>query len=168
MVGFVLAGFCLVPRLELALAAKATGTNQTTATPASVPALPTTTGTLKYTTILPGCPAVSSIGELLGNCLINYMYVLGTAAAVAMIVFAGVLYITSGASPDQVGRAKEYIISALLGLAVIYLLGFLMNMLIDTSKLSTPTTSTTSTSPSVSPSSSTKGTPPLTHLGKIN
>jgi len=49
-----------------------------------------------------------------------YRYSVGIAAvlAVVMIMVGGFTWLVSGGSPDKIGRAKEFIVSALIGLAL--------------------------------------------------
>ncbi|MCL5407150.1 MAG: pilin [Patescibacteria group bacterium] len=61
-----------------------------------------------------------------------YKWVLPFAAglAVLMIIYAGYLYITSQGNPDNIKQAKDYIIGALVGLALIILAGVILKSVI--------------------------------------
>lgn len=49
--------------------------------------------------------------------------------AVIMLMYSGYLYVTSAGNTEQIGRAKEYIISALSGLVFLILAGLIFGTL---------------------------------------
>lgn len=65
-------------------------------------------------------PALHGINDiwLIVAAVIEILLRLATLAAVAVIIYAGVLYTTSQGSPDQTTRAKNTIVNALVGLAI--------------------------------------------------
>ena len=70
-----------------------------------------------------------SIGKLV-TILYEWMIPLGTALAVLVIIYAGYLYATSQGNPDSVKTAKDLIIGALVGLALIILAGVILRNVI--------------------------------------
>lgn len=81
-------------------------------------------------TSLTGEKDISSVGQFLGE-ILNWAGRFGVAAAVLMVVFAGFRIVTSGGSSEVVAQAKEIIAGAILGLAVIFLIGALLKLLIN-------------------------------------
>lgn len=77
----------------------------------------------------------SNVGEYLGA-VIKWAARLGVVAAVLMIVFGGLRIVTSGGNTEVVGQAKEIIEGALLGLAVIFLIGVFLSALVDLGQFS--------------------------------
>ncbi len=55
------------------------------------------------------------------NSIIDVIWNLSVVLAPLMIVWAGVLYITSGGNPEQITKAKNIIIYTLVGFAIILL-----------------------------------------------
>lgn len=54
----------------------------------------------------------------------------GSGLAVLVIIYAGYLYATSGGNPDSLKQAKDLIIGALVGLALIILAGIILKNVI--------------------------------------
>jgi len=54
---------------------------------------------------------------------------LGATLAFIMIIYAGFEYIGSGGDSTKIGRAKEYLVGALIGLAMLYLINYLATVL---------------------------------------
>ncbi len=67
---------------------------------------------------------ITWIGDYI-SAIFSYGVGLAAVLAVIMIMVGGFLWLTSGGSPDRVGKAKEFISSALLGL-VLALLSFVI------------------------------------------
>ncbi|MFA6493383.1 MAG: hypothetical protein WCV58_04550 [Patescibacteria group bacterium] len=65
--------------------------------------------------------------------LYKWLIPFGAGLAVLMIIYAGYLYITSGGNPDNIKQAKDYIIGALVGLALIILAGIILKNIIGVS-----------------------------------
>lgn len=55
------------------------------------------------------------------NAVINFIFYIALAVAPLLIIYAGILFVTAGVKPEQVGTAKNIIIYTLIGLAVIFL-----------------------------------------------
>lgn len=71
-------------------------------------------------------------GDVGSYITILYKWVLPFCAglAVLMMIYAGYLYMTSQGNPDNMKQAKDYIISALVGLALIILAGVILRSVI--------------------------------------
>lgn len=54
---------------------------------------------------------------------------IGSSLAVLMIVYSGILYLTSRGDSTKINTAKEYTIGALIGLAMLYMIKFLSTVL---------------------------------------
>lgn len=54
---------------------------------------------------------------------------IGFALATLMIVYGGVMYVTSQGDGGKIGTAKEYVIGALVGMALLYLVNVLAKYL---------------------------------------
>ncbi len=69
--------------------------------------------------------------------LANAMISLAIPIAVIIIIYAGILYLTSGGEPKQVGKAKDALKYSVMGLAVV-LIGYgfvaLIKSILDLSK----------------------------------
>ncbi|MFA5926697.1 MAG: hypothetical protein WCT32_05690 [Patescibacteria group bacterium] len=59
----------------------------------------------------------------------NFSIGLGTSLATLMIVYAGYKYLTSAGNQSAIGDAKEIATGALLGLAVLILIKFILNFI---------------------------------------
>lgn len=71
----------------------------------------------------------TTVGSLVTE-LYKWAIPLGTALAVLVMIYAGYIYITSQGNPDSVKTAKDLIIGALVGLALIILAGVIMRNVI--------------------------------------
>lgn len=60
--------------------------------------------------------------------IINWAAVIGSLLAVYMIVYAGFIYTTSSGNPEALQSAKDQIVGALVGLAMIILIYFLLRL----------------------------------------
>jgi hypothetical protein len=90
---------------------------------------------------IPGIPAEKQITNGSGslnpnfglNDLVKYIYnffvMIGGLAALGMIIYGGVQYLTSSGSPAKTGAAKDKITSALLGLLLLLGSYILLNLL---------------------------------------
>jgi len=54
---------------------------------------------------------------------------IGFALATLMIVYGGIMYVTSQGDSGKIGTAKEYVIGALVGMALLYLVNVLAKYL---------------------------------------
>jgi len=62
--------------------------------------------------------------------LYNWIIPFAGGLAVLVLIYAGYLYATSQGNPDSVNRAKELIIGAITGLALIILAGVILHNVI--------------------------------------
>lgn len=62
-----------------------------------------------------------SFAKYLGAWIDAYLFNLGLAIGLVLILFAGILYMMSGADPGKANTAKDIIFTALTGLALIFL-----------------------------------------------
>lgn len=62
-----------------------------------------------------------SFAKYLGGWIDAYLFNLGLAIGLVLILFAGILYMMSGADPGKANTAKDIIFTALMGLALIFL-----------------------------------------------
>jgi len=72
---------------------------------------------------------IHKIGDLV-TILYKWAIPLGSALAALVIIYAGYLYATSQGNPDSVKMAKDLIIGALVGLALIILAGVILRNVI--------------------------------------
>lgn len=70
------------------------------------------------TGVVPGLDPATGIKELVG--FTNFAVYLTAPLAVTVLIAGGILYVTAAGDDDKVGRAKRMIISAIIGLVVIY------------------------------------------------
>lgn len=61
--------------------------------------------------------------------VINMAGQLVGAILVVMIVISGIMYITSMGNPDKVGLAKKTLVGAIIGLIIVVLSNFMVNLL---------------------------------------
>ena len=71
----------------------------------------------------------TSIGTVIKNVINTLLYLLG-AAAVVVIVVAGILYVTSGGETASVTRAKNMLLYAVVGLIIALLAYAIVNFVI--------------------------------------
>lgn len=69
------------------------------------------------------CRLVDRISEAL--------YLIGWSLALVVILWGGIIYMTSGGNEDQTKRAKKIILNGLIGAAIIICSGFILNLLVD-------------------------------------
>lgn len=71
--------------------------------------------------------------QVIGNLIQSVLAFLGVIALV-LVVYAGVIWLTSGGAPDKVERAKKILAAAVMGLVIIFssyaITGFVVNLLI--------------------------------------
>lgn len=68
--------------------------------------------------VQPGMDPTAGISELIG--FTNFIVYLTAPLAIAVLVAGGIMYITAAGDDDRMGRAKRMIVSAVIGLVVIY------------------------------------------------
>lgn len=97
---------------------------------------PITSGSLVAPTQSSIAPSNGGSGEFFGTNLTSYsekLYIwsIGIAGSLAiiMLIYAGYLYVTSMGNPDQINSAKEIIIGALSGLALLILASLILQSL---------------------------------------
>jgi len=67
------------------------------------------------------CDLIVDIGFIL--------YVLGITLAIVIVIIGGIMYMTAGSDESKVEKGKKTITYGLIGLAVILLAGFIINLL---------------------------------------
>lgn len=72
----------------------------------------------------------TSVGTVIKNAINTLLYLLG-AAAVIVIVIAGILYVTSGGETAGVTRAKNMLLYAVVGLVIALLAYAIVNFVIS-------------------------------------
>jgi len=60
----------------------------------------------------------------------TWLYVIGIALAVIVIVIGGISYMTAGGDEEKTGKAKKMIITGLIGAAIIVLAGIILDTLV--------------------------------------
>lgn len=73
--------------------------------------------------------SAKNVGEFV-SILFKWGVPVATSLAVAVMIYAGYLYMTSQGNPDTIKSAKDYIIGALVGLALIILAGVILKNVI--------------------------------------
>ncbi len=71
----------------------------------------------------------SGFGTLIGT-LLQLFFVLAIVAALLFLVWGGFKWITSGGDKGKVTEAREHIVAAIIGLVVVFLAFFIINILI--------------------------------------
>ncbi|KKQ34771.1 MAG: hypothetical protein US51_C0028G0006 [Microgenomates group bacterium GW2011_GWA2_37_6] len=69
------------------------------------------------------------IGNLLGG-LIQIAFIIAVVIALAFLIFGGIKWITSGGDKTGVEAARNTIVAALVGLVVVFLSYFILNILL--------------------------------------
>ncbi len=64
--------------------------------------------------------------------IIYYLLPVGVLASVAMVVYGGYLWITSGGEPDKKQRAQGTLTWAIVGVVFLFLIRMLLSALVDT------------------------------------
>ncbi len=67
--------------------------------------------------------------EALLEAIINFIFWVGVTLAPLMLIIAGLMYVTSGGSPDKVTKAKNLMLWTLVGLAVLIAAKGLVNVI---------------------------------------
>ncbi|MBI4993839.1 hypothetical protein HZC33_02710 [Candidatus Wolfebacteria bacterium] len=81
--------------------------------------------TFKY----PWCQTATALGGSTGliNTIYNYSLAAAGVAALAVIIYGGILWITSAGSPGKIEEAKEYITGAIYGIILLASAALLFN-----------------------------------------
>lgn len=83
---------------------------------------PTTAGFLNLCTV--------SIAGVVGP-LVNLIFVVAIIAALLFLVWGGFKWLTSGGDKQAVGAARDHIIAAIIGLVVIFLSYFILQIVVQ-------------------------------------
>jgi len=80
-----------------------------------------------YNADLPG-PRTIDICDLI-NRIENIVFIFGLSLAIIVIIIGGIRYMTAGADENKVTSARKILISGLIGVAIILLASFIVNLL---------------------------------------
>lgn len=69
----------------------------------------------------------SSDIEIFLDRVANWLYIIGLAIVIVVIVIGGILYLTAGGSEDQIGKAKKTIVNGLIGGIIVLLAGVIVD-----------------------------------------
>jgi hypothetical protein len=69
------------------------------------------------------------LGGLIGS-LVQLLFVIAILAALVFLVYGGFRWLVSGGDKGQVSAAREHIVAAIIGLVVIFLSYFILNILL--------------------------------------
>lgn len=81
---------------------------------------------------------LGSIEALLDD-VANWLYIIGFAVALIMIIIGGISYMTSGGNEDKQAKAKKTIVTGLIGAAIILLAGIILDTIANFLGVSPPT-----------------------------
>jgi len=59
------------------------------------------------------------------------LYLIGWSLAIVMVLWGGIVYMTSGSNEDQIQRAKKIIINGIIGAAIVISSGFILSLLLE-------------------------------------
>jgi len=59
------------------------------------------------------------------------LYVLGGGIALVVLLVGGVTYMTAGGNEDKIGKAKKIITNGIIGAAVVFTAGFILDLLVE-------------------------------------
>lgn len=108
------------------------------ATPSGVLIPATDSGTLETQSLDPcvGNPdtiicqtTTLEIGQVIGN-LIQFIFIVAVILALGFLVFGGIKWLTSGGNKDNVETARGTIISAIIGLIIVFLSYAILNLVL--------------------------------------
>ncbi len=71
----------------------------------------------------------ASFGGLVGS-LIQLIFIIAVVVALLYLVYGGFRWLVSGGDKTQVGAAREHIVAAIIGLVIIFLSYFILNLLL--------------------------------------
>jgi hypothetical protein len=70
-----------------------------------------------------------TLGTLIGP-LVSLIFVIAVVAALLYLVYGGFKWLTSGGDKSAVAAAREHIIAAIIGLVIIFLSYFILNIVV--------------------------------------
>jgi len=59
------------------------------------------------------------------------LYVLGGGIALIVLLAGGISYMTAGGNEEKIGKAKKIITNGLIGAAIVFCSGFILDLLIE-------------------------------------
>ncbi len=59
------------------------------------------------------------------------LYVLGGGIALVVLLVGGITYMTAGGDEDKIGKAKKIITNGIIGAAVVFTAGFILDLLVE-------------------------------------
>ena len=65
------------------------------------------------------------------NSLVNIFFLLMGAAAVLLLIWAGIQYITAAGNPDQVKKARQSIVNIVLGIIILVASYFVVHLIVS-------------------------------------
>lgn len=71
----------------------------------------------------------ANFGSLLGN-IINIFFLIAVLIALAFLIWGGIKWITSGGDKANVETARNHIIAAVVGLIIVFLSYFILNIVV--------------------------------------
>jgi len=83
------------------------------------------------------CPAPGPFAGVCGNTnqligqVVNLVFVVAIVISLAFLIYAGIRYILSQGDKTKVGAAREMIVAALIGLIIVFLSYFLINLAVQ-------------------------------------
>ena len=69
-----------------------------------------------------------------------FLYVIGGAIALIVLLTGGITYMTAAGNEDKVKTAKKIIVNGLIGAAIVFCSGFILDLLVEFLKPLTPLT----------------------------
>src|ERR1035437_4268374 len=68
-------------------------------------------------------------GSIIGS-LIQLIFVIAVVVALLWLIYGGFRWLVSGGDKTQVGAAREHIVAAIIGLVIIFLSYFILNLIL--------------------------------------
>lgn len=78
----------------------------------------------------PLCLGASDLGKVITNA-INFLFVVAALLALVFLVIGGVKWLTSQGEKEGVGKARETIVAAIVGLVIIFLSYLIVNFVLN-------------------------------------
>src|ERR1035437_8749891 len=69
------------------------------------------------------------LGNLIGS-LVQLLFVVAILAALVYLIYGGFRWLVSGGDKGQVSAAREHIVAAIIGLVIIFLSYFILNLIL--------------------------------------
>ncbi|MBI2577522.1 MAG: hypothetical protein HYV77_01615 [Candidatus Wildermuthbacteria bacterium] len=76
---------------------------------------------------LPGMEAILQLGGV----IFHWLLIIGLVIAPIVVLYAGFLFLTGGTNPENISKAKQVLLYAIIGLVVIILSGAVVNIVRD-------------------------------------